>query len=86
VLDGRRSGVLVKGVCQASVFVATEVLISADAFDDEQGIRGWLAEHNIHVTAPRRSSGSTRRGAAGPIGSGESAPLMTTEHTEAFIR
>ena len=69
VLDGRRSGILVKGVCQAGVFVATEVLISADTLEDEQAIRGWLAQHDIHMTAARRHSGSTQRGVAGAIGS-----------------
>jgi hypothetical protein len=67
--DGRQSGVLVRGVCQAAVFVATEVLISADTLEDERAVRGWLAQHDIHVTPPRRQSRSTPRGTAGAMDS-----------------
>jgi hypothetical protein len=59
--DGQPSGVLIKGIRLGAVFVPTEVLISADTLGDEDAIRAWLAEHDIHVvpacaTAMIRSS------------------------------
>jgi hypothetical protein len=47
--DGQRSGVLIMGACRGDVFVATEVLISADTLRDEAAIRAWLAQHDILV-------------------------------------
>lgn len=61
--DGQRCGVLIMGSRRADVFVATEVLISADTLGDEEAIRAWLAQHDIHVAAPCRHTASTQNGA-----------------------
>jgi hypothetical protein len=48
--------VLIIGTRSGDVFVATEVLISADSLGDEEAIRAWLAQHHIRVTAPCRNT------------------------------
>jgi hypothetical protein len=50
--ERERSGVLIVGARRGDVFVATEVLISAETLDDEDAIRAWLAQHDIHVAPP----------------------------------
>ncbi len=67
--DGQRSGVLIMGARRGDVFVATEVLISADTLGDEAAIRAWLAQHDIHVAPPCRSTASTPKGSTEGIGS-----------------
>jgi hypothetical protein len=56
------------GSRRANIFVAIEVLICADRLGDEEAIRAWLAQHEIHVAPPCRSAASTpkapRRGSA----------------------
>jgi hypothetical protein len=47
--DGQRSGVFIIGARRGNVFVATEVLMSADTLGDEEAIRAWLQQHDIHV-------------------------------------
>jgi hypothetical protein len=42
-------GVLIIGARRGNVFVATEVLISADSLGEEEAIRAWLQQHDIHV-------------------------------------
>jgi hypothetical protein len=59
------------GARRGNFFVATEVLISADTLGDETAIRAWLAQHDIHVAPPCRSTAST------PKGSTEGDRLMT---------
>ena len=66
---GQRSGVLIMGACRGDVFVATEVLISADTLGDEAAIRAWLAQHNIHVAPPCSSTASAHNGSTEVIGS-----------------
>jgi hypothetical protein len=44
------------GTRRGDVFVATEVLISADTLRDEAAIRAWLAEHGISVAPPCRNT------------------------------
>jgi hypothetical protein len=67
--DGQRSGVLIMGSRRGGVFVATQVLISADTVGDEEAIRAWLAQHDIHVAPPRRSTASTQKGSTEAIDS-----------------
>jgi hypothetical protein len=67
--DGQRSGVLIMGACRGDVFVATEVLISADTLGDEAAIRAWLAHHDILVAPPCRSTASTPKGSTEAIDS-----------------
>jgi hypothetical protein len=67
--DGQRSGVLIMGACRGDVFVATEVLISADTLGDEEAIRAWLAQHDILVAPPCRSAASTPKGSTEAIDS-----------------
>ena len=59
--DGQRSGVLIMGARLGDVFVATEVLISADSLSDEEAIRAWLAQHDISVAPPCRNTASTHK-------------------------
>jgi len=59
-LDRRPSGGLIIGVRQAAVLVATEGRISADTLDDEDAIRAWLAQPDLHVAAPCRHTPSTQ--------------------------
>ncbi len=54
--DGQRSGVLIMATRRGDVFVATQVLISADTLGDEAAIRAWLAQHDIHVAPPCRNT------------------------------
>jgi hypothetical protein len=49
---GQRAGVLIVGARRGGVFVATEVLISAETLGDEEAIRAWLAQHDIGVAPP----------------------------------
>jgi hypothetical protein len=42
-------GVLIIGARRGNAFVATEVLISADSLGEEEAIRAWLQQHDIHV-------------------------------------
>ena len=67
--DGQRSRVLIMGARRGNVFVATEVLISADTLGDEAAIRAWLAQHDIHVAPPCLSTASTPKGSREGIGS-----------------
>jgi hypothetical protein len=67
--DGQRSGVLIMGARRGDVFVATEVLISADTLGDEAAIRAWLAQHDIHVVPPCLSTPSTPKCTTEGIGS-----------------
>lgn len=67
--DGQRFGVLIMGARRGDVFVATEVLISADTLGDEEAIRAWLAQHDIHIAPPCRSTASTPKGSTEGIGS-----------------
>ena len=56
--DGQRCGVLIIGSRRADVFVATEVLISADTLGDEEAIRAWLADAlHGHCSARAKLSG-----------------------------
>ncbi len=57
------------GSRKVDVFVATEVLISADTLGDEVAIRAWLAQHEIHVAPACRSAASTPKGSTEAIGS-----------------
>ena len=66
--DGQRCGVLIMGSRRADVFVATEVLISADTLGDEEAIRAWLAQHDIHVAPPCSTPAGTKKGAVEAIG------------------
>jgi hypothetical protein len=50
--DCQPSGVLIMGARRGAIFVPTEVLISADTLGDEEAIRVWLAQHDIHVAPP----------------------------------
>jgi hypothetical protein len=45
------------------------VLIAADTLEEERAIRGWLAQHDINMTALRRPSHSTPRDTADAMGS-----------------
>jgi hypothetical protein len=67
--DGQRAGVLIMGARRGDVFVATQVLISADTLGDEAAIRAWLAQHDIHVAPPCRSTAFTLKGSTEGIGS-----------------
>jgi hypothetical protein len=67
--DGQRCGVLIMGSRRADVFVATEVLISADTLGDEEAIRAWLAQHDIHVASPCNNTASTQKNSTEAIGS-----------------
>jgi hypothetical protein len=67
--DGEPSGVLIMGMRRGDVFVATQVLISADTLGDEEAIRAWLAQHNIHVAPQCSSTASTHNGSPEVIGS-----------------
>ena len=67
--DGQRSGVLIMGARRGDVFVATEVLISADTLDDEAAIRAWLAQHDVHIAPPCHNTASTPKGSTEAIGS-----------------
>lgn len=67
--EGQLSGVLILGRRRGDVFVATQVLISADTLEDEEAIRAWLAQHDIHVAPPCRSTASTPKGSTEGIGS-----------------
>ena len=60
---------LIMGACRGHVFVATEVLISADTLGDEEAIRAWLAQHDIHVAPPCRSTASAPTGSTEAIDS-----------------
>jgi hypothetical protein len=59
---GQPSGVLIMGARRGDVFVATEVLISADTLGDEEAIRAWLGQHDIHVAPPRSHTASMQKG------------------------
>ena len=67
--DGQRSGALIMGVRRGDVFIATEVLISADSLGDEAAIRQWLAQHDIPVAPTCRSTASTPKDSREGIGS-----------------
>ena len=67
--DGQRSGVLIMGTRRGDVFVATEVLISADTLSDEAAIRAWLAQHDIPVAPTCRNTLSTHKRSAEVNGS-----------------
>jgi hypothetical protein len=67
--EGQRCGVLIMGSLRADVFVATEVLISANILGDEEAIRTWLAQHDIHVAPPCSNTAGTQKGATEAIGS-----------------
>ena len=57
------------GMRRGDVFVATQVLISADTLGDEEAIRAWLAQHDIHVAPPCSNTASTPKGSTEAIGS-----------------
>jgi hypothetical protein len=67
--DSLRCGVLIMGFRRATIFAATEVVISADTLGDEEAIRAWLAQHDIHVALPCSSAAPTQKGATEVIGS-----------------
>jgi hypothetical protein len=67
--DDQRSGVLIMGARRGDVFVATEVLISADSLGDEAAIRAWLAQHDIPVAPTCRNTPSTHTRSAEVNGS-----------------
>ena len=67
--DSLRCGVLIMGFRRATIFAATEVVISADTLGDEEAIRAWLAQHSIHVAPPCSSTASAHNGAMDVIGS-----------------
>jgi hypothetical protein len=67
--DDQRCGVLIMGCRRADVFVATDVLISADTLGDEEAIRAWLAKHDIHVAPPCNNTASTQKNSTEAIGS-----------------
>jgi hypothetical protein len=48
--------VLIIGTRRRDVFVATEVLMSAETLGDEEAIRAWLAQHGINVAPPSRNT------------------------------
>jgi hypothetical protein len=66
--DDQRCGVLIMGSRRADVFVATDVLISADTLSDEEAIRAWLAQHAIHVTPRCSHTASTQTNSTEAIG------------------
>jgi hypothetical protein len=57
------------GARRGDVFVATEVLISADTLGDEEAIRAWLAQHDVHVAPPCNSTASIQNGSSEVIDS-----------------
>ena len=57
------------GSRRADVFVATDVLISADTLGDEEAIRAWLAQQDIHVAPSCGNAASTQKASAGVKGS-----------------
>jgi hypothetical protein len=65
----QRSGVLIMGARRGDVFVATQILISAETIGDEAAMRAWLAQHDIHVALACRSTASTPNGSTEGIGS-----------------
>jgi hypothetical protein len=67
--DGQRSGVLIMGARRGDVFVATQILISAETLGDEAAMRAWLAQHDILVVPACRSTASTPKGSTEGIGS-----------------
>jgi hypothetical protein len=66
---GQRVGVLIVGARRGEVFVATEVLISAETLGDEEAIRAWLAQHDIGVAPPCRDAAPASKGSAQVPGS-----------------
>jgi hypothetical protein len=66
--DDQRCGVLIMGSRRADVFVATDVLISADTLGDEEAIRAWLAQHDIHVAFPCNNTASIQKNSTEAIG------------------
>ena len=66
--DDQRCGVLISGLSAGKLFVATEVLISADTLGDEEAIRAWLAQHDIHVTPRCSNTASTQTNSTEAIG------------------
>jgi hypothetical protein len=63
--DGQRSGVLIMGARRGDVFVATEVLIFAETLGDEEAIRAWLVQHDIHVAPPHSHTVPAHKGSHG---------------------
>jgi hypothetical protein len=57
------------GARRGDAFVAIEVLISADTLGDEEAIRVWLAQHDIHVAAPVQQQCPHAQGSTEAIGS-----------------
>jgi hypothetical protein len=57
------------GTRRGDVFVATEVLISADTLGDEEAIRAWLGRHDIHVAPPCSNTAPTQSGSSEVIDS-----------------
>ena len=66
--EGQRSGVLIIGSRRADVFVAAEVLISADTLGEEEAIRAWLAQHDIHVAPPCSNTASAQKNSTEAVG------------------
>jgi hypothetical protein len=66
--DNLRCGVLIMGFRLANIFAATEVFISADTLGDEEAIRAWLAQHDIHVTPQCSHTASTQTNSTEAIG------------------
>jgi hypothetical protein len=48
--DGKPA-ILILGSCRGDAFVASEVLICADALGAAEAMSAWLATHEIHVTS-----------------------------------
>jgi hypothetical protein len=66
---GQGSSLLIIGSCQGDVFIATEVLICAERLGDEDAMRAWLAQHDIHVMHPSSKTASTDKDSTKGIGS-----------------
>jgi hypothetical protein len=74
--DSLRCGVLIMGFRCAHIFAATEVFISADTLGDEEAIRAWLAQHDIHVMHTSSRIASTDKDSTKGIGSSQGgAPI-----------
>jgi hypothetical protein len=53
------------GVHRGDVFIPTEILISADTLGEEEAIRWWLAEHDMHVALSCRNAAPLHKGCVG---------------------
>jgi hypothetical protein len=53
--------VLIMGVRRGHVFVATEVLISADGLSGEAAVPTWIAQHTILLGPPCRTTAAVHK-------------------------